>query len=104
MIDAFFPASVRQVERFWLGRYLLTDVFFPHEVSDKCPEVVIDIRDTISVRQPALAVSALLGLGIGMYCGLRLWGMSSNDATSGGPASSLKLWALAFLFTTVFRL
>ena len=87
MIDAFFPASVQQVEKFWLGRYLLTDVFFPPHVSETCPEVVIEIGD-IYIRQPMLATSALLGLGIGTYCGLRLWTIASDEKTTGQPTSS----------------
>ncbi|KAL3941394.1 MAG: hypothetical protein SGARI_000619, partial [Bacillariaceae sp.] len=97
MVDAFFPASVGQVEKFWLGRFLLTDLFFPPHVSEICPEVVMEIGEEMAIRQPTLAVSAALGLGIGMYCGLRLWTMANGKESRKPPPSSMRLWALAFL-------
>ena len=107
MIDTFFPASVQQVEKFWLGRYLLTEVFFPPHGSEVCPEVVVDVgvdETTLSIRQPTLAISAIFGLGIGMYGGLRLWKMGKGEKVMEQQATSLRFWALSFLCFGVMNL
>jgi hypothetical protein len=98
MIQAFFPANFALAESNWLGNYLLNELLFPSFVSEICPEVVIEIHG-VSIRQPVLAMSALVGLAIGIACGLRLctklWTLNETKRPRRLPRHLM--WTLAFL-------
>jgi hypothetical protein len=113
MIEAFFPVNLAQAESHWLGQFLLQQVFFPPYIAELCPEVVVVTSNGLTVRQPVLAVSALLGVVIGFKGGYDFWRMTIekkpppkvqqqqqqqpmlDDGSMAVP--STRLWALAFV-------
>ena len=119
MIQSFFPTNFQYViEQTRIGNYLIHDVLFPDSISQKCPEVVVEIplfmqpkTHSVNIRQPILTLSATLGLLIGMKCGYNLWttasiSLSSNEKrlqqkTNDNQNYTLRLpttrlWAIAF--------
>lgn len=110
MIESFFPVNLAQAESYWLGDFLLNKVLFPPYVAELCPEVVL-VLTGVAVRQPALAVSASLGVLVGLKGGYNLWKLTEKIKRRAllkteekelpnrrrRQLPSTRLWALAFV-------
>lgn len=101
MIQTFFPVNLEKAESYWLGNFLLNDILFPPSIAKLCPEVVVTIADGIAVRQPALAVSATLGVLVGFKGGYDLWRLAKELGQDDikdhlNRRQPIELWALAF--------
>jgi hypothetical protein len=71
-IEGFFPGFLQYIiQPLLVARTVYEDFLFPESVAQLCPEAVIQIllhHDvTVVIRQPALAISAILGGIIGIY-------------------------------------
>lgn len=110
MIESFFPVNLAQAESYWLGDFLLNKVLFPPHVAELCPEVVVLTFQGVAVRQPALAVSASLGVLVGLKGGYNLWKLTEKIKRRALKTEekehlnrrqqqlpSTRLWALAFV-------
>jgi hypothetical protein len=106
MIKSFFPVNLAKAESYWLGDYLLNGLLFPPHVFELCPEVVVTFYGSSPVRQPALAVSATLGMIVGLKGGYDLWKLVEVSRMTASkaeftkrrlrPRPTTRLWALAF--------
>ena len=85
LIEAFFPATARLLEDNFMGALLL-DRLYPDEAAQLCPEVSISIGEDAMLRQPVLAVSAVVGMLIGLVGSIPLYQQQPKP-----------YWALAFL-------
>jgi hypothetical protein len=101
MIQAFFPVNLAKAESYQLGDFLLNDLLFPPHVAELCPEVVV-IFHGMTLRQPALAASATLGMIVGLKGGYDLWKLAKASSKAQNtlhrfrPCPSTRMWALAF--------
>lgn len=111
MIETFFPVNLAKAESYWLGEYLLNETFFPPSVAEQCPEVVVNMAG-YNIRQPILAVNAILGTFVGLKGGFELWGMV--DTTEENKAigkrhqriwpATTRVWSAAFVCFGVMNL
>ena len=89
MIEAFFPAAVRRLEDNLIGA-LVWPWLYPDQVAQLCPEVSISIPvgddNNSMLRQPVLAVTAVVGMLIGLVGSIPLYQQQTKP-----------YWALAFL-------
>lgn len=102
-IQSFFPSGMALLEQ-RLPR--LVECLFPFDVAQQCPEVSVG-----RIRNPVLALAALLGIGVGMYGFQRYFSCylkkkqfirdheRKNTATRAAEANetdTVLLWSLAF--------
>jgi hypothetical protein len=85
MIETFFPAAVRRLQDNSVGA-LAWPWLYPDQVAQLCPEVSVSIGEDTILRQPVLAVSAVVGMLIGVVGSIPLYQQQTKP-----------YWALAFL-------
>jgi hypothetical protein len=85
MIETFFPASVRRLQDNFMGA-LAWPWLYPDQAARLCPEVSISIGEDTMLRQPVLAVSAVVGMFIGLVGSIPLYQQQTKP-----------YWALAFI-------
>jgi hypothetical protein len=102
LVESFFPALTGLQRPLLVPRVL--SKLLPEDVANRCPEIIVSILagsgGSFPLRRPCLAVSAILGIQIGLGGSLQLWLTRRNKKTrnSNGDESSVVLWSLAFLF------
>ena len=66
MVLTFFPSFIDDVSQTRLGGWLLDTLLFPTSAAEQCPEAIFEWDESINIRQPYLAISAALGILVGV--------------------------------------
>lgn len=106
LIESFFPA-VTGLQRPTIIPHLLSELL-PQEVAVFCPTPLFSFSihgfgEPFIIWRPALAVSAILGIAVGLGGSVRILSLMTNRSNKRVPGvmdtnDSLILWSVAFLF------